>query len=73
MLRRYDKPVIVAINKVDNKQSEDHIYDFYELGFEDYVSISGEHNVGIIDLLEKIVVIRQEVIVAYETNSEKIV
>ncbi len=55
MLRRYDKPVIVAINKVDNKQSEDHIYDFYELGFEDYVSISGEHNVGIIDLLEKIV------------------
>ena len=55
LLRRYKKPVIVAINKVDNKQSEEHIYDFYELGFDEYISISGEHNIGITDLLEEIV------------------
>ena len=55
LLRRYKKPVIVAINKVDNKQSDEHIYDFYELGFDEYISISGEHNIGITDLLEEIV------------------
>ena len=55
LLRRYKKPVIVAINKVDNKQSEEHIYDFYELGFDEYISISGAHNIGITDLLEEIV------------------
>ena len=32
MLRKTDKKVIVAINKVDSKDSQEHMYDFYELG-----------------------------------------
>ena len=55
LLRKSGKEVIVAINKVDNKQAENHLYDFYELGFDKYIEISGEHNKGIADLLDEIV------------------
>ena len=55
MLRKAKKKVIVAINKIDNKQSEEHKYDFYELGFDNYVEISGEHSRGINELLTLIV------------------
>ena len=54
MLLRQNKKVIVAINKVDSKLSKDHLYDFYELGFENYVNISGEQNIGISELLDMI-------------------
>ena len=52
MLRKSNKRVIVAINKTDNKLSLDHKYDFYELGFNDYVEISGEHSRGVGELLD---------------------
>lgn len=54
LLMKSGKEVVVAINKVDNNQAFDNIYDFYELGFDSYVQISGEHNRGIADLLEEI-------------------
>ena len=55
MLRRSSKKIIVAINKTDNKLSQEHLYDFYELGFENYVFISGEHARGINELLDLVV------------------
>ena len=55
MLRKSGKEVIVAINKMDHKASRDHRYDFYELGFDKYIEISGEQNVGIADLLDEII------------------
>jgi len=55
LLRKSGKEVIVAINKVDNKQAEEHVYDFYELGFDTYIEISGEHNKGVADLLDEVV------------------
>ena len=55
LLRKSGKEVIVAINKVDNKQAEENVYDFYELGFDTYVEISGEHNRGIADLLDEVI------------------
>ena len=55
MLRKSGKEVIVAINKVDSKATEDNIYDFYELGFDKYIPVSGEHNLGIADLLDEVV------------------
>lgn len=54
MLRKSNKRVIVAINKIDNKLSEENMYDFYALGFDDYVSISSEHNIGINTLMDKV-------------------
>lgn len=55
MLRNSGKKVIVVINKVDNKKSEEHIYDFYELGFDTYIPVSGEHGVGFFELRDAIV------------------
>ena len=54
LLQKSGKEVIVAINKVDNKQAEENLYDFYELGFDTYIEISGEHNRGLIELLEEV-------------------
>ena len=55
ILHKSSKRVIVAFNKTDNKESEIHKYDYYELGFLEYVSISAEHSRGINDLLDMIV------------------
>lgn len=52
MLRKSGKKVIVAINKIDSKDSLEHQYDFYELGFDYYLPISAEHNTGIYELLD---------------------
>lgn len=54
MLMKSGKNVVVAINKTDNKESENHKYDFYELGFNDYIEISGEHSRGISELMEMV-------------------
>lgn len=54
MLLKSGKKVIVAINKFDSKESREHMYDFYELGFDEYVFVSGEQGDGVYDLLDKI-------------------
>lgn len=54
MLLKSRKRIIVAINKTDSKLFKDHMYDFYELGFDNYVNISGEQNIGIYELQEAI-------------------
>ena len=54
MLLKSGKKVIVAINKMDSKQAQENMYDFYELGFDKYINISSEQNEGIYDLLEAI-------------------
>lgn len=53
ILRKSNKRIIVAINKIDNKKSMENIYDFYELGFDNYIPISGSHNIGIDDLIKE--------------------
>lgn len=51
MLLKSNKRVIVAVNKVDSKLAKDNLYDFYELGFEEYIFISAEQKDGVYDLL----------------------
>lgn len=55
MLKKSKKQVIVVINKIDSKKSKNHKYDFYELGFDNYVEISGEQGIGFIELCEEII------------------
>ncbi|WP_446002281.1 ribosome biogenesis GTPase Der [Weissella viridescens] len=55
ILYRTDKPVILAVNKVDNPEKRSEIYDFYALGFGDPYPISGTHRTGVGDLLDKVV------------------
>jgi GTP-binding protein len=51
MLRKFDKPVVLAINKIDTEKHESLAADFDSLGFASSVSISAEHNRGISELL----------------------
>jgi GTP-binding protein len=53
MLFRSKKPVILAVNKIDNPQRLNEIYEFYSLGFEHVIPVSGAHAIGIGDLLEE--------------------
>ncbi len=55
LLRKTDKPVIVAVNKIDNPQQEDRIYEFYELGFEKVIPVSSIQRTGVAELLDEIV------------------
>lgn len=52
MLYRSHKPVVLAVNKVDNLRRQDDIYEFYNLGFGEPFAISGAHGQGIGDLLD---------------------
>lgn len=54
ILRKTDKKIIVAINKIDVKNAQDNIYDFYELGFDTYIPISSIHNTGFVELMDTI-------------------
>ena len=54
LLRKYNKKVVVAINKVDTKAASDNIYDFYELGLDTYIEISSIHNTGYIELMDEV-------------------
>lgn len=54
-LRRTDKPVVLAVNKVDNDNREIAAAEFYGLGINETSFISAYHNYGIYDLLEHIV------------------
>lgn len=55
MLKKSGKDVIVAVNKIDNTKRMENVYQFYELGFGEVIPVSGEHNIGIDDLLDRIV------------------
>jgi len=54
LLRKSNKRVIVVVNKIDAKESREHEYDFYELGFDEYFNVSGEHNIGFVELMDSI-------------------
>ena len=53
-LRRTDKPVVLAVNKVDNDSRELAGSEFYQLGIADPMFISAFHNFGIHDLMEEV-------------------
>ncbi len=55
ILRRSDKPVLVAANKIDNRQHEQDVFDFYSLGLKAVVGISAIHGLGVGDLLDEAV------------------
>jgi GTP-binding protein len=54
-LRQSGVPVIVAINKMDDRRARDRVFDFYQLGFDRIVEVSAEHGTGTGDLLDEIV------------------
>ena len=67
MLYKTNKPVILAVNKVDNRDMLYNVNDFYSLGLGEPIPTSGEHGIGIGDILDKIVkVLPQKEDVVYD-------
>ena len=54
MLMKSNKRIILAVNKIDNEKRKNDIYGFYELGFDNLIPVSGEHDLGISTLLDEI-------------------
>jgi len=54
MLIKSNKKIILAINKIDNEKRQNDIYNYYELGFDNIIPISGEHSLGLTTLLNEI-------------------
>lgn len=55
ILFRSGKPVVLAVNKADNPESRNDIYEFYSLGLGEPYPISGSHGLGLGDLLDAVV------------------
>jgi GTP-binding protein len=53
ILYKSKKPVVLAVNKIDNPEMREQIYDFYSLGFGEPLPISGSHGLGLGDLLDE--------------------
>ena len=53
-LRKSGKPVVLAVNKLDNYDPEK-LYEFYNLGLGEPYGISAEHGTGIGELLDEVV------------------
>ncbi len=54
-LRTAKAPVIVAVNKTDDKRARGRSVEFYRLGFEPVVEIAAEHGEGTGDLLDEVI------------------
>lgn len=55
ILYRSKKPVVLAVNKADNPEIRETVYDFYSLGFGDPYPVSGVHGLGLGDLLDAVI------------------
>ncbi|MDF9823921.1 GTP-binding protein [Breznakia sp. PF5-3] len=54
LLRKTQKPIILAVNKIDDTQLQANVYEFYNLGIGDPIAVSGVHGIGIGDILDAI-------------------
>ena len=55
VLRAANKPIILAVNKVDSAKQVNKVTDFYHLGMGEPIAISAYHNRGIDDLMDVVV------------------
>lgn len=55
LLYKCKKPVILAVNKIDNLNMVSNASEFYSLGLGEPIPTSGEHGIGIGDILDRIV------------------
>ncbi len=70
LLQKSRKPIILVVNKIDDNQFRDYMYEFYALGVGDPIPVSGSHGIGIGDLLDQI--INQLDLQDEETNEDEI-
>lgn len=54
LLRRTEKPVVLAINKIDGARHDELTADFWQLGFDTLVGVSAEHGRQVYELIEAV-------------------
>ena len=55
LLQRSRKPIVLAVNQIDDTTKMMNIYEFYNLGIGDPIAVSGVHGIGVGDVLERCV------------------
>ncbi|MCF3941652.1 ribosome biogenesis GTPase Der [Oceanobacillus alkalisoli] len=55
LLFKSNKPVVLGVNKIDNPEMRETIYEYYSLGFGEPFPISGAHGLGLGDLLDEVI------------------
>lgn len=71
LLYKTDKPVILAVNKIDDLALVANTYEFYALGFDEPIPVSTNHGIGIGDLLDKIISYHSEDEIVYDKDTIK--
>ena len=70
LLRKSNRPLFVAVNKVDSEKQSSLINDFHRLGVQKMFPISAEHGRGVDDLLDAVIeALPPEILTAVETES----
>src|SRR5947207_44064 len=54
-MRATGRPVLLAVNKTDDRRAQAGVPEFYQLGFDPVLDISAEHGHGVAELLDEIV------------------
>lgn len=70
ILRRSDKPVVVAANKADSRNSHDDALDFYTLGVGQVIPTSAIHGSGVGDMLDVLIEHLKETISSFPESDE---
>ncbi len=55
ILRKTEKPILCAVNKIDTNAHAENVYPYYRLGLDPLMPISAEHGIGVGDLLDSVV------------------
>jgi len=55
MIRKHEKDVLLAVNKVDSQGLENNAFEFYNLGIGEPLAISAEQGLGLGDFLDEII------------------
>ncbi|WKY48905.1 ribosome biogenesis GTPase Der [Eubacteriaceae bacterium ES3] len=55
MIRKHDKDILLAVNKLDHVNMDLSLYEFYNLGIGEPMAISAEQGLGLGDLLDEII------------------
>ena len=53
-VRQSGRPVVVAVNKTDNRKAQARLVEFYAMGFDPVIPIASEHGTGVGDLLDAV-------------------
>lgn len=55
LLRTIPKPIFHCINKIDGPRHEENLYDFFQLGIDQWFTIAAKHNRGVSELMDEVI------------------